>query len=290
MNLGYNFPETFKLEISLLVKLLNEISKTEELIGSTQDISDLTGIPTGTKSGKVEPTIAYGYSCGLIDAQKLEGQWKLKLSRLGNIILQEDKILNEDITLFMMHLMMTRVESMESQEGINSAWYDVFIASKYALSDKFKIDQLEQFIVTKRGKKSYLRSLLNLIIASYDQSNFDAPFNKIEVLDVNKFENQYGAIRLSASLEYKFFPVYSAFLFLEWDRLFTAQSQISFEEFLTITRWNLVMNWSNKHFYRLLEWMVEKGFIQVDRLTGSALLLRLTNTETVLQDFFSELV
>lgn len=290
MNLGYNFPTTFKLEITLLAKLLKEISKNEKLIGTTQEISEQTGIPTGSQSGKVEPTISYGYSCGLIDCNKEKGVWSLNLTPLGKVILAEDEILNEDISLYMMHLMMNRIDLHNPQQGINSAWYDVFITSKYALSDKFRIDQLEQFIVNKRGKKSYLRNLINLIIASYDQNNFDAPFSKIKVLDVNKFENQYGAIRLSAPLEYKFFPAYSAFLFLEWDRLFMGQSQISFDEFLSLTQWNLVLNWSNKNFYRLIDWIAEKGFIQVDRLTGSALLLRLTSTETVLEEFFSELV
>lgn len=290
MELGYNFPETFKLETSLLSKLLSEISKTEILIGSTQEISALTGIPTGTNSGKVEPTIAYGYSSGLILASKTKGQWHLTLSDLGKIIFQEDEILNEDISLFMMHMMMNRVESADVQDGLNAAWYDVFIASKYATSDKFKIDQLEQFIANNRGHKSYLRGLLNLIIKSYDPNNVDAPFSKIKVLDVNKFEDQYGAVRLSAPLEFSFFPMYSSFLFLEWDRLFPSDSQISFDEFLAVTRWNLLLNWSNKHFYRLLDWIAEKGFIQVDRLTGSALILRLSPTEKVLEDFFSELV
>ncbi|HEY4538154.1 MAG TPA: hypothetical protein VIG45_06845 [Erysipelothrix sp.] len=290
MNLGYNFPTTFKLEIGLLAKLLKEISNAEKLVGSIQEISHRTGIPTGSQSGKVEPIISYAYSCGLIDANKEKGLWSLHLTSLGKVILTEDEILNEDISLYMMHLMMNRVDKEAPQQGINAAWHDVFIASKYALSDKFRIDQLEQFIVNKRGKKGYLRNLINLIIASYDQNNFDAPFSKIKVLDVNKFEDQLGAIRLSAPLEYSFFPAYSAFLFLEWDRLFEGQSQISFDEFLSLTRWNLVLNWSNKHFYRLLDWIAEKGFIQVDRLTGSALLLRLTDTETVLEDFFSELI
>nr|WP_254202722.1 hypothetical protein [Acinetobacter sp. BY484] len=274
----------------MLTKLLFEISKSDTLCTTTQEISQKTGIPTGSHSGKVEPTVFYAYSCGLIDANKEKGLWSLSLTPLGKVILTEDEILNEDITLYMMHLMMNRIDLDDPQQGINAAWYDVFIASKYALSDKFKIDQLEEFIIAKYGKKSYFRNFLNQIIASYDQSNFDSPFSKIKVLDVNKFENQYGAIRLSAPLEYRFFPAYSAFLFLEWDRLFQGQSQISFDEFLSLTRWNLVLNWSNKHFYRLLDWIAEKGFIQVDRLTGSALLLRLTDTETVLEDFFSELI
>ena len=50
------------------------------------------------------------------------------------------------------------------------------------------------------------------------------------------------------------------------------------------------MNWSNKQFNRLLDWMAEKGFIQVDRLTGNALILKLVHTDRVLEELFSELV
>jgi hypothetical protein len=131
---------------------------------------------------------------------------------------------------------------------------------------------------------------MNLIISSYDQNNIDVPFNKIPVFEIIHSNKQLEIKRLTAPLEYKFFPAYSAFLFIEWDRLFSSQAQISFDEFLTFTRWNLLMNWSNKQFNRLLDWMAEKGFIQVDRLTGNALILKLVHTDRVLEEFFSELV
>lgn len=290
MNLTYNFPQTFKLELPLLAGLLIKINKCNILQGNIHDISELTGIPTGESSGKVEPTIAYGYSSGLIIAEKSQGIWTLKLTPLAKTILQEDGMLNEDVSLFIMHLMMNRIDPLQHQEGLNAAWFDVCISSKYQISDTFNLDQLEQFVKNKRGEHKYLRKLMNLIISSYDQNNIDVPFNKIPVFEIIHSNKQLEIKRLTAPLEYKFFPAYSAFLFIEWDRLFSSQAQISFDEFLTFTRWNLLMNWSNKQFNRLLDWMAEKGFIQVDRLTGNALILKLVHTDRVLEEFFSELV
>lgn len=290
MNLTYNFPQTFKLEPPLLAKLLITINECNILQGNMHDISEATGIPTGDSSGKVEPTIAYGYSSGLISAEKSSGIWTLELTPLAKILLQEDRMLNEDISLFIMHLMMNRIDPLQPQEGLNAAWFDVCISSKYQISDTFNLDQLEKFVKDKRGEQKYLRKLLTLIISSYDPNNGDVPFSKISVFQINQNNKQLEVKRLAAPLEYKFFPAYSAFLFLEWNRLFPQQSQISFDEFLILTRWNLLMNWSNKHFNRLLDWMAEKGFIQVDRLTGNALILKLVHTDRVLEDFFSELV
>ena len=290
MNLIYNFPQTFKLEPLLLAKLLIKTHECHILHGTMYEISELTGIPTGASSGKVEPTIAYGFSCGLLSAERTQGIWTLELTPLAKAILQEDRMLNEDISLFMMHLMMNRVDPQQPQEGLNAAWFDVCISSKYQISDRFDLDQLEQFVKDKRGDQKYLRGLLRLILTSYDQNNVDVPFYKIPVFQVEQAQTQLVIKRLTAPLEYKFFPAYSAFLFLEWDRLFSSQTQISFDDFLTQTRCNLLMNWSNKHFNRLLDWMAEKGFIQVDRLTGNALILKLVPTNRVLKQFFSELI
>ena len=290
MNLTYNFPQTFKLEPLLLAELLIKTNECHILHGTMYEISELTGIPTGASSGKVEPTIAYGFSCGLLSAERTQGIWTLELTPLAKAILQEDRMLNEDISLFMMHLMMNRVDPQQPQEGLNAAWFDVCISSKYQISDRFDLDQLEQFVKDKRGDQKYLRGLLRLILTSYDQNNVDVPFYKIPVFQVEQTQTQLVIKRLTAPLEYKFFPAYSSFLFLEWDRLFSSQTQISFDDFLTQTRWNLLMNWSNKHFNRLLDWMAEKGFIQIDRLTGNALILKLVSTDRVLTEFFSELV
>ena len=53
MNLTYNFPQTFKLEPLLLAELLIKTNECHILHGTIHEISELTGIPTGTSSGKV---------------------------------------------------------------------------------------------------------------------------------------------------------------------------------------------------------------------------------------------
>jgi len=41
---------------------------------------------------------------------------------------------------------------------------------------------------------------------------------------------------------------------------------------------------------RWLEWLVDQGLIQMDRHTGSAMLLRLCETDAVLEQIYSGLV
>ena len=60
-----NFHQTFKPEIQYISSILSisDGSTSYEI----KDISNLTGIPNGKSSGKVEPHILYSYYMGLID-------------------------------------------------------------------------------------------------------------------------------------------------------------------------------------------------------------------------------
>ena len=61
---GLNFHQSFKPEHNLLCSLMQSLA---ECSGKTaQEISKLTGIPTGDSSGKVVPTIYYLEYMGLI--------------------------------------------------------------------------------------------------------------------------------------------------------------------------------------------------------------------------------
>ena len=92
----------------LFQSFLRHLSKILELasqqyVGTKEDISEITGIPTGKTSGKVVPHILYAYYMGLIYYKFERGGYTLSLTPLGKLVRENDKYLFEDITKMICH-------------------------------------------------------------------------------------------------------------------------------------------------------------------------------------------
>ena len=96
-----NFHKTFAPQDSYLSKLLELAS--DGYSGTKEDISEITGIPTGKISGKVVPHILYAAFMGLIRYQLEKGSYTLSLTPLGKTVLENDKYLFEDVTKMICH-------------------------------------------------------------------------------------------------------------------------------------------------------------------------------------------
>jgi hypothetical protein len=82
MNLSANFSQTFLPDRRLISLLVTFAEKGRG--GNKREISELTGIPTGESTGKVEPIIYFSLAMGLIKASNDKGVWRLELSDLGS--------------------------------------------------------------------------------------------------------------------------------------------------------------------------------------------------------------
>lgn len=103
---GLNFHQSFKPEHNLLCSLFQSLT---ECSGKTaQEISKLTGIPTGESSGKVVPTICYLEYMGLITEHIKNREFVLDYTNLGKNVLSEDPGFMEELTLLLLHCMLVR--------------------------------------------------------------------------------------------------------------------------------------------------------------------------------------
>ena len=105
-NSNFFFHESFAPQTIYLSEILKLAS--ENYCGNKFEISNLTGIPTGETSGKVEPHIRYLSYMGLIEYECNIGKYSLRLTELGNVVFREDKYLMHDITKLLMHYNLTR--------------------------------------------------------------------------------------------------------------------------------------------------------------------------------------
>lgn len=284
--LPINFPLTFMPERRLLVSLLEFSSKNGS--GNKMEISEQTGIPTGASSGKVEPIIHYSFAMGLITSVKNSAQWQLGLTDLGKVIHQEDPFLSEELTLWLLHLMSCRRFNLSSPaRGLNDIWFSLFADSTYRLEQQFTQQDFLEFLLDRYGQKSYLQSISSLAIRTYLEEsclgNIDV-LHKITKGGETKIEKQ------KVPLDQSYYPVYAVYFFSIWDDLFTNENQISLDLFSEKSRCFIVMGWTEKNISQWLEWMVDRSLIQIDRYTGTPMILRLKESSSVTKDVYSELI
>lgn len=285
-SLPLNFPRTFLPERRLLAQLLPFAARYGS--GDKESIGAETDIPTGKSSGKVEPMIRYAQGMGMVMAEKESGNWRLSLTPLGQVILREDAFLSEPLTLWLLHLLLCRRGGLGTPRvGVADAWFTLFGEGDYRLGNRFAQEAYLTFLTDRHGDKGHLKALAGIVLRSYLE---DSSFGSITALQEEKSETEQFFIRQSAPVEKIFFPAYAAYLYLVWDELFAGETQLALDDFAKQTRCFAVLGWDEAKVACWLDWMVDKGVIQIDRYTGAAMLLRLQETEQVVAGIYSELI
>lgn len=284
--LPLNFPQTFLPERRLLAKLLAFAAENGR--GDKTFIGEQTGIPTGRDTGKVEPMIYYCQGMGLVTAKRNAGEWQLGLSALGRVVLQEDRYLGEPHTLWLLHLLLCRRLDLASPAlGVADAWFTLFAESRFRLGANFSQQDFLQFLLERHGEKTYMKSLAGIVIRAYLE---DSCLGTIAALRRQGNGDDAMIQRHSAPAERSYYPVYAAYLYLVWDALFAGENQLALDRLARESRCFVLMDWDNATINRWLGWMVDIGLIQLERHTGTVMLLRLRTTAQVVSAIYSELI
>jgi len=282
-SLPLTFPQTFLPDRDLLARLLKFTAQGGS--GIKEDISQTTGIPTGASTGKVEPMIRYALGMGLIDANKTTGGiWQLNLSPLGRVVFQHDAALSEPLTLWLLHLLLCRRCGLASPAtGIADAWFALFAEGAIRLGKRFTLADYLAFLQERHGDKASLKALSSLVVRSYSEPRAFAGTGALQ-------EESGYLIRQIAPFKTDFLPAYTAYLYLLWDELFADRTQLAFDEFAEQTRFLALTGWGESQIAVWLDWMVNHGRAQLDRHTGSPVLLCLQTTEQVLAKLYDGLI
>lgn len=285
--LPLNFPQTFLPDRRLLSRLLEFAAKNGS--GDKETIGAETGIPTGKSTGKVEPTIYYALGMGLISAAKKQGVWQLAATDLGRTVLREDPYFSERLTLWLLHLLLCRRFGTEIPAvGLADAWFALFAEGRILLGNVIDESTFYRLLIERHGNKGYLKGLSTLVPRMYAERG---SFGEAGILTPGADEDGKPAwFRERAPFDRAFFPAYAALLFILWDSLFGADKQAEFAELGRETRLLALLGWDPCQAAEWLEWMASRGLVQLDRHTGSAVLLRLAETEQAVSGLYSELV
>ncbi len=284
--LPLNFAMNFLPERVLLSRLLAFAAVGGS--GTKEAISVETDIPTGHSTGKVEPMIGYAQAMGLVVAERSTKVWRLTATELGQRIALGDPYLTEPQTQWLLHLLLCRRRDLdEPLMGIADAWFALFAEGVVRLGRSFLVEDYLQFLQERHGDKSYLKGLAAMVIRSYFEPNALAA---VAPLHAEKRESKRWLVRNSAPTDRSYFPIYAAWLGLVWDQLYPQRQQIGLDELASTSGLSALLDWSEGQIARWLDWMVDRGWIAVDRQTGTALLLRLRPTAVLVAAIYSELV
>ena len=286
LSLPLNFPQTFLPDRRLLRALLAFAASGGS--GDKVAIGHITGIPTGNSTGKVEPMIRYALGMGLITAAKTGSSWQLNLTPLGTMVQREDPFLSEPVTLWLLHILLSRRcgHSLPAI-GIADAWFALFAEGGFRLGSRFNQADYFDFLRSRYGEKSYLKSLSGLVPRMYAE---DSSFAAIGALILDDTTDAPHWIRTAAPIEHAFFPAYAVYLYLLWDENYADTRQVIFEDFARDMRLLALLGWNASDVQRWLDWLADSGLVKIDRYTGDAVLLRLRETDEVVNALYSELV
>ncbi len=281
-SLPLNFSQTFLPDRSLLARLLPFAAASGG--GDKVWIGAETGIPTGKSTGKVEPMIHYARGMGLLDATKKAGYWCLALTPLGEVVLSKDPYLSQPVTLWLLHLLLCRRSGLaEPAAGVADPWFALFAEGGLRLGKNFDQYAYLTYLTERHGAKGYLKALSGLVLRSYLEATCLRPVNALS-FDQGVYQ------RRAAPDERSYFPAYAAYLFLVWDELYRGHDQLAMDDLFTQTRCMAVLGWDREASTRWLDWMADRGLIQLDRQTGGTLALRLRETRVVLAGIYNELI
>ena len=276
---GLDFHQTFKPERSCLTSLLVDLPACT---GKTaEEISKITGIPTGSSSGKVVPTISYLEYMGLITQQIMNKKYQLSYTLVGKCVTTEDPGFIEDLTLLLLHCMIARKQ--------NGAELWSFIIC----------DLLPKYhgII---GKENLNKELDMHFGKDVNLAPFNGTYTGIfEQLGILKISSNGYAIH-SHSFNTEFLYLYGLILYEYWEdwlSQFTdnekiqeniSESEITADQ-IKIMGFRYPFGWSERDEYKTLEVLHDKGVISLNRQMSPFTVRKIISKEEIVDLLYSEL-
>lgn len=262
-----NFHQTFAPDADYLATLF-DVAR-EETPYTKQEISDITGIPTGVSSGKVEPFIKYAEYMGLITDKYEKQTHLLGLTDLGYVVCDNDPYLQEKITLLLCHM------NLVSSRGA-TLWNFVFCKLATRI---LKNVALEDGLKREFGENNPVK-----VLGAF-RSSYKGMFKKLACVK----EVPEGLKFSSISYRDENFFAYALVFFDEWDFNFGEVSEIT-ENQINDLNLDKIMCLSKEEFNHFLDEMVSEGIVKIDRLLSPYVVIRLKSREYILEHLYSRLL
>ena len=277
--LGLNFHQTFKPERNCLNSLLMDL---DECTGKTaSEISKVTGIPTGVSSGKVVPTILYLEYMGLIKEQSANKSYQLEYTSLGESVKEEDPGLIENLTLLLLHCMISRKVSGAP------LWSYIICELLPKYHGEISKANFDKELEMKFGKE---------VNISPFNGTYTGIFEQIDILSVSN--NGYKMCGHPVNTEYMYVYAYILYEYWkEWASTFSeaekekcniSETEITSDQ-IAATGFRDPFGWSSKEEYQVLEALHDSGVIVLNRQMTPFTVRKVASREEIIDLLYSNL-
>lgn len=260
-----NFHKTFSPQDSYITKIL-ELAK-ENYIGSKEEISVETGIPTGKTSGKVVPHILYTQYMGLTTHTLSKSKYTLELTELGKTVLENDKYLFEDITRLICHY------NMCDEEVGAYLWSFIYSGLPLMLDENMSEESMKK----KYNDFFMVKTDLGALRKSYSDDGF---FALLDLLDFSE-----GIHINSSYYKDERLYVYTYALFRSWDRRFPKAQEITADQIIAM-KWNKRFGFDEDEMLFALEQIEGKQLIRLNKQLVPYTVIRNADTVNVLSHLY----
>ncbi len=265
-----NFHQTFPPTLEYLSRLL-EITDMNDAL-SKEEISEITGIPTGKSSGKVEPHIDYAIYMGLVEnISNQSGKYKLKRTKLGNIIMREDLGLREEVTQLLCHIRLT------SPSTGAFLWKLLIrgILPNYPDGIRFLLleDELKKQPVFATKKAVNMGPFFTTYEISFETFSLISRSKEILTIVAQNFKNE---------LLY----VYAYALLYEWEQIFPQYDEITADQLSTL-KFAAAFGFADIVAYSILEKLFEKSIIRINGQLSPFTIIKNASSDAMIEKAYS---
>lgn len=264
------FHKTFQPQDIYITKIM-ELAQSG-YSGTKEEISSLTGIPTGKTSGKVVPHIRYAAFMGFIEFQKNGSIYMLSLTPLGEVIIKEDKYLLENVTKLLAHYFIT-----DPYDGA-LIWSFIYKHLPYVLDDtisKTLMDNKFLEIFQHDGKDN-----LTIVKKSY----VDGFWQSLRIMTWN------DELCLNSQIyndEYKY--VYAYTLLRDWEKYKNAEHELILPQLSDELYWSKRLGLDDTEMMAVLDELAIDGFVSLNKQLNPCTIIRLEQSNNVKDKLYDSL-
>ncbi|MEW6378861.1 MAG: DUF4007 family protein [bacterium] len=271
-----NFHKTFIPERQYIHAMLRYAASGKA--GDYQEISAVTGIPTGVSSGKVPAILDYCRGMGLVRLAGGEqpGIKRPELTPFGRIVLLEDPYLKERVTQWIAHF------NLCGPLMGADVWYYAFFDGTQALGMSFPREKLAEYLALVYSTQQ--SGLIGPLVRMYED---EASFKNCGVLSS---DNNDIISRQQAPTADEFGFAYGAWMLQLMDEHFPKVGQVTVTELDAKAGWRTIPGWDISNVQRVLYLIERKGIIEVDRHMDPWILRRKATAEEMWCRIYNDLI
>ncbi|NMD72295.1 DUF4007 family protein [Bacillus sp. DNRA2] len=274
MKFPLNFHQSFAPEKEAIAQIVQFASNNFNDFYTKEEISQLTSIPTGKRSGKVVPHINYANAMGLICVKKDGATFKISLTPLGQVVSEEDPYFIEELTNYLCHC---NLSSITSKAEMWSYIYNVVIKT-YGL------------VLTNNSLKSTLNKYFDgkdVNITPFRTCYIeDRCFGDLKLLEI--LEEKYIFKSHKVNKSYKF--LYGYLLLSNWEQLLPNQSEITHNNLINEIGFGNPFLWDEASINETLEILREERVIVINRQLSPVTYIKRISSKSLLSKIYSLLI